>query len=128
MRRVWARMTPTVNSATAVAFRPGAFTTLMPRSDAALRSILTGPPRATAARYALRLDRTSLRELAALGFRPIISFRSGTSYESSLFGRGAFAPVRPRDEVPHASAEIPSDRAARTLPAPTPPPVPASGP
>ncbi|HXM80019.1 MAG TPA: hypothetical protein VOA00_12365, partial [Thermoanaerobaculia bacterium] len=71
-----------------------------------------GPPRAADGGYALQFDRASLRELAALGFRPIISFRSGTSYECSLFGRRAFAPLRPRDEVLHASAEIPSDRAA----------------
>jgi Alg9-like mannosyltransferase family len=42
--------------------------------------------------YAQHLDRASLEELAALGFRPLVSFPRGRSFECSLFGRGAFAP------------------------------------
>ena len=38
---------PMVNSATAEALRPGALTMRTPRSRAAARSMLTGPPRAT---------------------------------------------------------------------------------
>ena len=44
--------------------------------------------------YSLHLDRASLRELASLGFRPIVSLKRDTSYECLLFGRGEFAPRR----------------------------------
>lgn len=44
--------------------------------------------------YSLHLDRASLRELASLGFRPIVSLKRDTSYECMLFGRGEFAPRR----------------------------------
>jgi hypothetical protein len=60
-----------------------------------------------AAVYSLHLDRAGLDELHRLGFRAIRSFRSGDSYECSLFGRGAFDPSRmassahPPDERPH---------------------------
>ena len=40
-----------VNSATALALRPGVLTTVMPRSRAAAMSILTGPPRDTATSF-----------------------------------------------------------------------------
>ena len=45
--------------------------------------------------YAQHLDRRSLEELAALGFRPLVSFPGGRFRACSLFGRGAFAPSRP---------------------------------
>jgi hypothetical protein len=62
-------------------FRPGAI-----RRDAAGADVVGG--------YAQHFDRRSLEELAALGFRPLVSFSGGKSYECSLFGRGAFAPAR----------------------------------
>lgn len=66
-------------------FRPGAI-----RRDAAGAEVVGV--------YAQHLDRHSLEELAALGFRPLVSFPGGKSFECSLFGRGAFAPVgRPPD-------------------------------
>ncbi|MDQ6893237.1 MAG: hypothetical protein M3167_11240 [Acidobacteriota bacterium] len=46
--------------------------------------------------YAQHVDRASLEELAALGFRPLVSFPRVRSFECSLFGRGAFAPRAPR--------------------------------
>jgi len=62
-------------------FRPGAI-----RRDAAGADVVGG--------YAQHFDRGSLEELAALGFRPLVSFPGAKSYECSLFGRGAFAPPR----------------------------------
>jgi hypothetical protein len=64
--------------------------------------------------YAQHFDRASLEELAALGFRPLVSFPRGKSFECSLFGRGAFAPEpRRRDEasetaVPARRTSLPS--------------------
>jgi hypothetical protein len=40
-------MAPIVNSATALALRPGALTTATPRARAAFMSMFTGPPRET---------------------------------------------------------------------------------
>jgi glycosyl transferase family 22 (putative mannosyltransferase) len=70
--------------------------------------------------YAQHFDRACLRELAALGFRPLFSFPRGKSFECSLFGRGAFAPA-PRPP------ENGSDGGAGTA-APAPPLPPASTP
>ena len=52
--RVSARIAPIVNSATALALRPGVLTTRILRSRAAFMSILTGPPRDTAISFRLR--------------------------------------------------------------------------
>ncbi len=53
-------MAPIVNSATALALRPGVLTTRMPRSRAAAMSMLTGPPRETA--ISLRFGSRSIIE------------------------------------------------------------------
>ena len=53
MRRVSARIAPMVNSATALALRPGVLTTMMPCRRAAAMSILTGPPRDTATSFSV---------------------------------------------------------------------------
>lgn len=82
-----------------------------------------------AAVYAAHLDRRSLVELASLGFRPLVSFRRGTSYECSLFGRGVFAPLRRetsaplRDGVSDRASENPSVREGPLPPRPTPAPA-----
>jgi phosphatidylinositol glycan class B len=72
--------------------------------------------------YALHLDRACLRALADLGFRPLVSFRRGTSYECSLFGRGAFAPPRRGRQA----SENPPAQEGPTPPQPTPAPARAS--
>jgi GPI mannosyltransferase 3 len=61
--------------------------------------------------YAQHLDPASLRELAALGFRPLVSFPRGKSFECSLFGKAADGsagkaasapPIRPVSTTPTA--------------------------
>lgn len=68
--------------------------------------------------YAQHFDRASLSKLAALGFRPLISFSGGKSYECSLFGRGAFAPLRPAGSPTASDTAVPqpASRHAATLP------------
>ncbi|MCA1611956.1 MAG: hypothetical protein LC780_14100 [Acidobacteria bacterium] len=56
-----------------------------PLQPAAIRKAATGAD--VVGVYSLHLDRASLRELASLGFRPIVSLKRDTSYECMLFGR-----------------------------------------
>jgi hypothetical protein len=83
-------------------FRAGAI-----RRDAAGADVVGG--------YAQHFDRASLRELAALGFRPLVSFPRGKSFECSLFGRGAFAPGARRAASETAAGEGETHRAS-TIP------------
>ncbi len=96
-----------------------------PIHPAAIRKAASGAD--VAAVYAWHLDPQSLAELAALGFRPIVSFRRGPSYECSVFGRGAFAPLRQVQPVrpirasgasPDPAAPTPLPPSGRPLPAP----------
>ncbi|HEY6050933.1 MAG TPA: hypothetical protein VIZ58_06765, partial [Thermoanaerobaculia bacterium] len=65
--------------------------------------------------YAQHFDPASLRELAALGFRPLVSFPRGKSFECSLFGRGAFAPAARRATSDTAAGARETPRAS-TIP------------
>ncbi|MEP6767363.1 MAG: hypothetical protein ABJC61_01750 [Acidobacteriota bacterium] len=56
-----------------------------PLQPAAIRKAATGAD--VVGVYSLHLDRASLRELASLGFRPVVSLKRDTSYECMIFER-----------------------------------------
>jgi hypothetical protein len=94
-------------------FRPGSI-----RQAAAGADVVGG--------YAQHFDRRSLEELAALGFRPLVSFPRGKSYECSLFGRGAFAPRPVPSPPPFGGASGTPGAGPASLPSPTIPRAPGT--
>ena len=84
-----------VNSATALALRPGVLTTTMPRWRAAFMSMFTGPPRDTA---------TNL----SLGRRSMIPAESGARWVTSISASPVSATTSSADPMYSFRPAIPS--------------------